>query len=252
MKLHSIQSATDLHKLLKTHDPAPRVTTQSETVINSINTISALDTNLKSHAFHLSPAKRNPLVNTNFSSNYSKYEYPSRQLPCNHSLAKRNPTHFNVRFQIQNVKPSTGRETQFYLIDFPFVNRHSNYSYKSQLPKIKSVLFGPSPSQNQSTKIIFKTNLVCHQNLNSNKMISINKINMHLKKLITRIMIGYFSPMASSNISTQITPSPRIPTFNKIIAKVFSKSLITLLTSICALLKEVSHCIVNSSEVRLK
>ena len=44
--------------------PTPRITTQSEPVKNSIDTTNTFEAPLHAHAFHLSPAKRNPLVNT--------------------------------------------------------------------------------------------------------------------------------------------------------------------------------------------
>ena len=55
------------------------------------------------------------------------------------------------------------------------------------------------------------------------------------------------SPAPSSNVS-----SPRIPTFDHIVNKIFSKSLIASLTSKDAVLKEVRDCILTNNESRLK
>ena len=60
------------------------------------------------------------------------------------------------------------------------------------------------------------------------------------------------SPALSSNISTPLTPSPQVPTFDQIFSKIFSKSLIASLTSKDALLKEVRACILINNESCLK
>ena len=60
------------------------------------------------------------------------------------------------------------------------------------------------------------------------------------------------SPTHSSNASTPLTPSPHVPTFDYIVSKIFSKSLIASLTSKDAVLKEVRDCILTNNEARLK
>ena len=60
------------------------------------------------------------------------------------------------------------------------------------------------------------------------------------------------SPALSSNVSTPLTPSPQIPTFDHIVNKIFSKSLIASLTSKDAVLKEVRDCILTNNESCLK
>ena len=52
----------------------------------------------------------------------------------------------------------------------------------------------------------------------------------------------------SSNASTPHTLSPQIPTFDHIVNKLFSKSLIASLTGKDALLKEVLDCILTNNE----
>ena len=64
LKLSSVNYASHLHNLLKTYYPEPQITTQCEFVINSIKTISKLDTHLHAHANNLSLKKRILLVNT--------------------------------------------------------------------------------------------------------------------------------------------------------------------------------------------
>ena len=60
------------------------------------------------------------------------------------------------------------------------------------------------------------------------------------------------STEASFEASTPLTPSPQIPTFNNIIGNVFSKSLITSITSKDAVLEEVRYCNLTNNEARLK
>ena len=55
-----------------------------------------------------------------------------------------------------------------------------------------------------------------------------------------------------SNISTPLTDSPRVLSFDKVIGNIFNKSLIASLTSKDALLKEFMDCIIRSDEERLK
>ena len=55
----------------------------------------------------------------------------------------------------------------------------------------------------------------------------------------------------SSNVITPLTLSPQIPTFDKIVNKIFSKSLIASLTSKHAVLKEVRDCILTNNKSRI-
>ena len=55
-----------------------------------------------------------------------------------------------------------------------------------------------------------------------------------------------------SNISTPITDSPQVLSFDKVIGKIFNKGVIASLTSKDAVLKEVRDCIIRSDEERLK
>ena len=125
LKIYSYQPAPYLHILLKTYNTAPRITTDSESNMNTINTFSTLDNHLQAHATHLSPAKQNPLVNTSYIASDSKYVYPASQIPINTTLAKRNPLQFKHSFQIQKAKFYAGRETKFYKPSFPLIKKHS-------------------------------------------------------------------------------------------------------------------------------
>ena len=60
------------------------------------------------------------------------------------------------------------------------------------------------------------------------------------------------SPAHSSNASTPLTASPRVPTFDYIVSKTFNKSLIASLTSKDAVLKEVGEWILTNNESQLK
>ena len=55
-----------------------------------------------------------------------------------------------------------------------------------------------------------------------------------------------------SNISTPLTDSPLVLSFEKVIGKVFNKSLIASLPSKDAVLKKIRDCIIRSDEQRLK
>ena len=57
---------------------------------------------------------------------------------------------------------------------------------------------------------------------------------------------------SQSNISTPLTDSPQILSFDKVVGKVFIKGLIASLTSKDAVLKEVRDCIIRSDAERLK
>ena len=59
-------------------------------------------------------------------------------------------------------------------------------------------------------------------------------------------------PAASSNISSPLTASPQITTFDNTIEKVFSGTLLSSLTNKYAVLKEVRDYILNINEERLK
>ena len=60
------------------------------------------------------------------------------------------------------------------------------------------------------------------------------------------------SPALSSNLSAPLTASPQVATFDHIVGKIFSKSLIASLTSKDAVLKEVRHCILTNNESHVK
>ena len=55
-----------------------------------------------------------------------------------------------------------------------------------------------------------------------------------------------------SNLSTPLTDSPQVLSFENVVGKVFNKGLIASLTSKDAVLKEVRDCIIRSDEARLK
>ena len=60
------------------------------------------------------------------------------------------------------------------------------------------------------------------------------------------------SPALFSNVSTPLTPSPQVLTFDYIVSKIFNKSVIASYTSKNALLKEVWFCILTNNESPLK
>ena len=55
-----------------------------------------------------------------------------------------------------------------------------------------------------------------------------------------------------SSLSTPLTDSPQVISFEKVVGRVFNKGLIASLTSKDAVLKEVRDCIISSDEERLK
>ena len=60
------------------------------------------------------------------------------------------------------------------------------------------------------------------------------------------------SSSQQSNLSTPLTNSPQVLSFEKVVEKVFNKGLIASLTSKDAVFKEVRDCIIRSDEERLK
>ena len=60
------------------------------------------------------------------------------------------------------------------------------------------------------------------------------------------------SSSSHSNLSTPLTDSPQVMSFERVVGKVFSKGLIASLTSKDAVLKEVRDCIIRGDEERLK
>ena len=68
----------------------------------------------------------------------------------------------------------------------------------------------------------------------------------------SRLNLSPTSPALSSNLSTPLTPSPQVPTFDHIISKMFSKLLIASLARKNAVLKEVRDCDLTNNESRLK
>ena len=136
-------------------------------------------------------------------------------------------------------------------------------------------------TQNNSRIQSHKTNSQFH--LKSHKISDIDfstttKITMSSKEKITRVRFNDFSrpanpssisssssrketspnstypsfPASSSGVSTPLTTSPQIPTFDNIVEKVFIKFLIISLTSNDAVLKEVRNCILTNNESKLK
>ena len=57
---------------------------------------------------------------------------------------------------------------------------------------------------------------------------------------------------SNSNLSAQLTDSPQVLSFEKVVGKVFNKGLIASLTSKDAVLKDVRDCIIRSDEEQLK
>ena len=55
-----------------------------------------------------------------------------------------------------------------------------------------------------------------------------------------------------SNISTPLTDSPQVLSFDKVVGKVFNKGLISSLMGKDVVLKEIRDCIIRSDEDRLK
>ena len=56
---------------------------------------------------------------------------------------------------------------------------------------------------------------------------------------------------STANISTPLTNSPQVLSFDKVVGKVFNKNFIASLTSKNVVLKEVRDCIIRSDEERL-
>ena len=168
--------------------------------------------------------------------------------------------------------------------------RHSTNISKSCHPKIESVLFALNYPRNQLLTSCSNNHFHSKNKLEIN-FIDKNKYNMPSRKRITRVrfddafrtanqhstpparsrsasqrynspsntraassnqIMTTTSPALSSNISTPLTSSPQLPTFESIVNEIFSKSLIASLTSKDAVLKEVRDCILTNNESRFK
>ena len=212
------------------------------------------------------------------------------QIPINTSLAKQNTIQYIQSFQIPNELSLATRETQSFMSPFPPTRRHSSDFSKSHHPEIESVLFASNHLGNQFPDF-YSNNSLQFKNTSDINYIDKILYNLPSKRRITRVRFTEASrkanqpstppttsstanqrsnsqsgtrtasstristptsPAPSSNVNTPLTASPQIPTYNHIVNKIFSKSLIASLTSKDAVLKEVRDCILLNNESRLK
>ena len=276
--------------IIQAHDPAHQITPKFETTINAINLISTHAKRVHKHDSYLSPTPRNHFANTSGNFNNLKYAYLASQIPINNSLAKQNTTHYKQSFQNQNELSLAKPETHFTNSKFPPIWRISTNISRSHHPKIEPMFFALSHLKNQSPIPKSNNPLNFKHTLKLN-YINRHKNSMPSKKRITRVwftdasrtanqpstppttsrpavqlsnspsntraasstqIITPTPPALSSNASTPLTPSPQIPTFDHIINKIFSKSLIASLTSRDAVVKEIRDCKITNNESRLK
>ena len=238
---------------------------------------------------HLSPAPGNHIANTSGNFNILN-AYPASQIPITTLPAKQNTTHCKQSFQNRNEFSAATREAQFTQSKFPPSRRHSTNVSNIHHPKIKSVLFALFHLRNQLPTSYSNISFQSKHTLETN-CINKNKYSMPSKTRITRVrftdasltanqpstppttpgtadqrsnspsnsraasftqIITPLSPAKSSNVSTPLTPSQQIPTFDQILNKLFSKSLIASLTSKDAVFKEVRDRTLTNNENRLK
>ena len=218
-------------------------------------------------------------VNTSFATNVNNYQTKSKF--ASHSLHT-----VNTPLQIEpQISSSTGKTPLAYQNQSQFTKlSHFNLSItnkpqiptsistkkshilnntRAQLTNNKKSFFALIQSENQLSSP-FSINLI-EKSTTSSKM-SQQVSSMKGKSASTRS--NRTSPRVSftdnptpdtprrssshSNLSTPLTDSPQVLSFEKVVGKVFNKGLIASLTSKDAVLKEVRDCIIRSDEERLK
>ena len=146
-----------------------------------------------------------------------------------------------------------------------FSKPHSNTlnNSRAQLTNNKQVLFAQTRPETQfssslSINLIEKTQLssTMSQQASSLKGKSISSRTTRASPRVSFTDNATAStPRRSSshsNLSTPLTDSPQVVSFEKVVGKVFNKGLIASLTSNDAVLKEVRDCIIRGDEERLK
>ena len=140
---------------------------------------------------------------------------------------------------------------------------HTLNNSRAQLVNNKKSLFAQTQSENQLSSL-FSINSI--QNSKTSPTMSPQVSSMEGKSATTRS--SRTSPRVSftdnptpstqrqssshSNISTPLTDSPQVLSFDKVVGKMFNKGLIASLTSKDAVLKEIRDCIIHSDEERLR
>ena len=114
----------------------------------------------------------------------------------------------------------------------------------------------------QSLSVFTSIHLI-HTSSKMNQQVSAKKVKSSFQRNNTRISPGVSStdnaaqhkPLQSpphSKLSTSVTDSPQVMSFDSVIGKAFNKKLTASLTRKHAVLKEVRECIVRSNKNRLK
>ena len=146
-----------------------------------------------------------------------------------------------------------------------FSKPHSNTlnNARAQLTNNKQVLFAKTQPEIQlssslSINLIEKTQLSSTMSQQASSLKG-KSISSRLTRASPRVSFTdnatTSTPRRSSshsNLSTPLTDSPQVMSFERVVGKVFSKSLIASLTSKNAVLKEVRDCIIRGDEEKLK
>ena len=192
---------------IEVHDPALQVTPKIAANNKAINLINTHAARVYKHAYYNSPAPQKLASNTTCILNNLKYVDSASQNTLNTSLAPRNTSELKQLFQIRNELALAPREPQIIQSKIPPIRRHSSNIFKSQHPKIKSVLFASSHPTIQSYNFSSK-NLLSSKSLSEKNYI--NKISniMPSKKRITRVRFNDASCTANHQSSNQNTIRP--------------------------------------------
>ena len=146
-----------------------------------------------------------------------------------------------------------------------FSNPNSNtlYNSRAQLTNNKQVLFPQTQPEIQlssslSINLIEKTHLSSTMSHQASSLKG-ECISSRTTWASPRVSFTDNAPTSTprrssshSNLSTPLTDSPQVVSFEKVVGKVFNKGLIASLTSKDAVLKEVRDCIIRGDEERLK
>ena len=254
-----------------------------------INTTSDLASRVRCSFNNLTPARHNPLLFTQKTRMHSSDDSSAKQV-TNYSIHSKSASH-SLPFTTHPVQIESQMLVNTRKASLAYQNAskftplsHSHMSIKNQ-PQIPTFFSKPhSNTLNNSRAQLTNNNQVLfaqtQPEIQLSSSLSINLIektqlsstmsqqasSLKGKSLSSRTTRA--SPRVSftdnattstprrssshSNLSTPLTDSPQVMSFERVVGKVFSKGLIASLTSKDAVLKEVRDCIIRGVEERLK
>ena len=256
---------------------------------NLINTTSNLAPRVRKSFNKLTPAWHNPLLVTqktkmhslddSFATQVTKY--PNHSKYASHSLPfTTTPVQIESQRLVNTRKASLAHQNASKFTPLS----HSHLSIKNQ-PQIPTFFSKPHSNtlNNSRAQLVNKNQVLFAQTQPEIQLPSSLSINLIEKTKISSTMSQQASSLkgktlssrstrasprvsftdnattstprrssSHSNLSTSLTDSPQVMSFERVVGKVFSKGLIASLTSKDAALKEVRDCIIRGDVERLK